>query len=212
MRKLLLLTLLVLTLPIASWANSTPVIFTNAGGKLTTNGSTITLNGATLTSFSGLGFNLTGNLGTVHFTTGALSSGSLGTTATLAAGGTFKVSSNGTGGLPTSPPALFVGAFSGPVSWVGTFNPAGNNGAGNWTYVLTGQVSGTFFNGVSASGMTVQFSFDVPNSFQFGVGHGARGDHGGTTVTSVPEPGSLALFGTGLFALAGFVRRKLSVL
>lgn len=31
MRKLLFLTLLVLTLPIASWANSTPVIFTNAG-------------------------------------------------------------------------------------------------------------------------------------------------------------------------------------
>jgi hypothetical protein len=143
----------------------------------------------------------------VKFTTAGLQSGNLGVAGTFGAGGTINIGSNGTGGLPNG--VLFTGTFSGPVAWVGSFNPAGNGGQGAWTYTLSGQVQGTFFNGQSANGGTVQISFDVPKGFQFGVGHPARGKSGITTVASVPEPGSLALLGTGLFALGGVMRRKL---
>jgi hypothetical protein len=198
--------LLALVLPIAAWANSN-IVFQNTGGNVTTNGSTITLTNSTLTSFTGLnGIPITGNLGTVNFTTGALLSGSLGTSAVLAAGGSFTITGNGTNGLPNG--VLFSGSFSGPVNWIGTYNPLGNGGKGNWTYVLTGTVMGTLNNGQAAGGGTVQLTFDVPGSKQFGKGHGARLNTGVTTVT-VPEPGTLGLLGTGLLGIAGLVRRKL---
>jgi PEP-CTERM motif len=210
MRRLCWLILLVLLIPIATWANSSTIVFGNAGGTLTTNGSTITLSNSTLTGFSGLGFNLTGTLGKVTFTTAGLQSGNIGVAGTFAPGGTIQMSSNGTGGLPNG--ALFNGTFSGPVTWVGSFNPTGNANKGAWTYTLSAQVQGTFFNGQSANGGTVQFSFDVPNGFKFGVGHPARGKTGITTVASVPEPSTLALLGIGLFALAITLRRKVKTI
>jgi hypothetical protein len=101
---------------------------------------------------------------------------------------------------------LFTGTFTGPVSWVGTFNQAGNKGLGAWTYVLKGTVSGMLSNGSPAQGATVQFTFDVPKGQPFSKG--VRLNQGLTTVT-VPEPGTLGLLGTGLLGLAGLVRRKI---
>jgi hypothetical protein len=169
---------------IATQVNSSGIVFGNAGGTLKTDGSNISLSNSTLTSFSGLGFNLTGTLGTVKFATGALNGGDLGVAGTFEAGGSLVINGNGTGGLPTG--LLFTGTFAGPVTWVGGFSAPANGSKGEWTYTLSGQVQGTFSNGQTANGGTVQFSFDISNGFQFAVGHPARGKTGRTTVTSAP--------------------------
>lgn len=203
MKRMLLLLLWALAIPAASFANSN-LVFGNAGGKITLQ-SNILVGNSFLTSVTGSGLNVTGSLGTVTYKTGALLSGNVGSTATFAAGGSFIVKSNGTGGLPSG--TIFSGSFSSPVSWVGTFNPAGNNGAGNWTYVLTGLVNGTL-SGIGSGQVvagTIQFTFDAPNSAPFSKS--VRLSYGNTTVTA-PENGTLGLLGTGLVGLAGLIRRK----
>ncbi len=208
MKKVFVLALLALALPVATWANSTQIVFQNTGGKMSTNGVTLSLSGSTLTSFTALGgTTYTGNLGTVSFKTGALVSGNLGVAGVFVAGGSFTIVGNGTNGIPTG--TLFSGTFSGPVNWVGTYNPKGHGGLGNWTYTLSGNVTGKLSNGTTAFGGTVQFTFDVPGSKQFAKGRTVNLNNGVTTVT-VPEPGTLGLFGTGLIGLAGLVRRRFS--
>lgn len=208
MRKAVLLVLLAVSLPLASWANSSNIVFNNTGGRVTSGGTkiapTLSLSNSTLTGFTGFnGVPITGNLGTVSFTTAGLINGSLANGGTFAAGGSFTITGNGSNGLPNG--TLFQGSFTGPVNWTATFHPHGNNNKGNWTYVLTGTVSGTLNNGAQAAGGTLQFTFDVPNSRKFSKGVNLNG---GVTTVTVPEPGTLGLLGTGLFALAGLVRRK----
>jgi hypothetical protein len=208
MRRILVLALLAMALPVASWANSTQIVFQNTGGKISSNGTTLSLSGSTLTSFTALGgTTYTGSLGSVTFTTGTFWSGNLGVAAVFNGGGSFSIAGNGSNGIPTG--VLFSGSFSGPVNWVGTFNPAGRGGLGNWTYTLTGTVQGELSNGTNAFGGTVQFTFDVPGSKEFAKGIAVNLNDGVTTVT-VPEPGTLSLFGTGLLGLASLIRRKLA--
>ena len=171
MKRAALLAMVALILPVALWANSSNIVFNNSGGRITAgaviiNGTptpTLTLSNSTLTGFTGLnGVPITGNLGTVSFTTAGLSAGFLGGGGTFGPGGSFTITGNGSYGLPNG--SLFQGTFTGLVSWTGTFNPLGNNGKGNWTYVLTARVAGTLNNGELATGGTTQFTFDVPNS------------------------------------------------
>jgi hypothetical protein len=207
MRRSALLLLLILSLPVAMWANSSNVVFQNSGGKIVVGaGNSLQLKNSTLTSFTGLnGLTSTGILGTVNFSTGTMmSGGSLANGGSFLSGGSFSISGNGANGMATG--VLFSGSFVGPVSWVGTYDPAGRHGLGNWTYVLSGTVSGTLSNGAHATGGTLQFTFDVPNGQQFSKN--VRLNQGVTTVT-VPEPSTLGLLGTGLLGLAGLVRRKL---
>jgi PEP-CTERM motif len=156
--------------------------FSNNGGTLAGSNAGLTLSGSTLiavTGYPGVGTTM-GDLGSVSFTTGALSSGTLQMGGTFASGGTFSIDGNGTGGLTTLA-----------------------NGTHNYT--LTGVVTG-MMGGTSVNGVTVQLTINTGKGFYNGTTLISGGDT--TVMSSVPEPSTLAMMGTGLLSLAGVLRRK----
>lgn len=197
MKRMLLLCLLALALPMAAFANNS-IDFTNAGGTLSGSSAGLTLSGSQLIAMGGGGGLITGNLGTLDFGTSALSSGNLQTGATFAAGGTFTITGNGTNGIHNG--VIFSGTFSGPVTW--TMIPLAN---GTHNYTLSGALTGMWYSGATVNGATVQLTINTGKAFFEGMTLISSGD----TNIVVPEPGSLTLLGTGLVGLAGVVRRKL---
>jgi hypothetical protein len=203
MKKLVLLAVLALALPTAVFAGSS-VDFSNNGGTLSGSNSGLALSGSTLFAVNGLNGNglITGDLGSVSFTTGALASGSIQMGGTFAAGGTFTITGNGNDGISNG--VLFSGTFSTPVSW--TLVTLAN---GTHNYTLTGTLTGTL-SGTSTQGVTVQLTINTGKGFFNGSTTISSGDTNITTgSTTTPEPGSLSLIGTGLVSLAGVIRRKL---
>jgi len=197
MKQILWLLLLSLALPMAAFASS--VDFTNSQGTLSGTDAGLSLSGSTLIAVNGLaGLGLvTGNLGTVEFSTAALSSGSLAMGGTFGAGGTFMVTSNGTGGLPAG--VIFNGSFTGPVSW--TLTTLAN---GTHNYMLSGALSGTWYTGATVFGATVQLTINTGKGFFAGATQISSGD---TNITTAPEPGSLTLLGT-LLGIGGILLKK----
>jgi len=200
-RKFFVVALVVLScmfLPSLASASSTD--FSNSGGTLAGTNAGLTLTGSMLiavTGFNGGGI-ITGDLGTVAFTTGALSSGDLQMGGTFASGGTFTISGNGTGGLPNG--VIFSGTFSGSVTW--TLATLAN---GTHNYTLTGVVTGTM-GGMNVNGVTVQLTINTGKGFYSGS---TLISGGNTTIeSSVPEPSTLVMFGTGGLSMLGMLRRK----
>ncbi len=204
MKRIVLMALLALALPMAAFANT--VDFGNLGGTLagSSSGLTLTMSGSVLNSVSGLGNGLCSTAvpcGSVAFTTGALASGNLSTGATFGPGGTFVITSNGQGGLPSG--VLFTGTFTGTTAWTTT----GTVGVDSSVYYnLSGAISGTWYNGKTVSGSTFQMTVNAGKDGFMGSVAVASGD---TNITTTPEPGTLGLLGTGLVGLAGIVRKKL---
>ncbi len=196
---------LVLVFPVVSFANSNN--FQNSGGRLSSNGTHLSLSGSTLSSVSMGGTNASGALGSVSFTTGNLISGSLASGGTFAAGGSFKITGSGSNGLPAG--VLFQGTFSGPVSWKAIWNPTSDH-RGDWTYELSGRISGTLANGQKLTANFVAYTFDVSHGAEFSSS--VRFKNGmATTTSAVPEPGTMALLGSGLLGLGLLGFRKRSV-
>jgi hypothetical protein len=190
---------LCLTLPQAALADKS-TDFSNIGGTLAGSNAGLSLTGSTLVAVATFpGTPTTGNLGTVSFSTGALTSGSLQMGGTFASGGNFTINGNGTNGVADG--VLFSGAFSGPATWILTTLANGTH-----NYTLTAVVTGTM-GSTAVQGVTVQLTVNTGKGFFNGATSIAGGDT--TVVSFVPEPSTLAMLTTGLLAIGGGIRRRL---
>lgn len=173
--------------------------FSRIAGVLSGSNAGMSLTGAILdasTVFSGTP--LTGNPGTMSFSTSALVSGSLQMGGTFSGGGSVTIDGNGTNGVADG--VLFFGAFSGPVTW--TLTTLAN---GTHNYTLTAVVTGTM-GSVPVQGVMVQLSVNTGRGFYNGSTSIAGGDT--TAVSFVPEPSTLTMLCTGLLAIGGGLRRR----
>jgi hypothetical protein len=189
MRRVILLILLCLALPLAVSASS--IDLSTDGGTISSATTGLSLSGDVITKYGAI---FGSNLGAVTFTTGAFATGNAANGGTLGAGGTFTITGNGAVmGVPSG--TIFTGTF---VS--GTWTHSTITGA----YTLTADVNGSAAgSGVSFTEITVSGTLSPGGTITVGSGDIVL------STTPVPEPGTLGLLGTGLVGLGGLLRRRI---
>ena len=196
MRRVLVLALLAMALPMAAWADGINLM--NQFGSISISAAGITSIHSQLRQFNNV--NTGHSLGSVSFSTGALLTGSIAAGGTFSdAGSTFLVVGKG----PDVPHkgTIFSGSFVGPITWT----LVSQNGQ-NVQYELSGTIQGTLWNGMFVTGTTTQLINSTRGQISLGIGHIRVGN----TNILTPEPSTLGLLGTGLVAIAGVLRRKLT--
>jgi PEP-CTERM motif len=204
---------LALVVPVVAHADG--ITYDNSGGttKLTSTGAPgatnptnqFSLTNSAISSIDGTG--VSGQGFSLTFNTSNSFTGSLETGGGWAAGGSFTINEKGVG-------VIFSGTFSGPPTW--TLDSTA--GCTSCQYQLNGALSGTYYangkgNGPGVAivtGTTAQIDLTTHNGGLY-TGANHLVDMSGTTglVTPVPEPGSLALMGTGLLGVAFTIKRKI---
>lgn len=200
MRRVVVLALLALALPMVAWAGEIDI--SNQFGSISISNAGISSVGSQLTGWD----KIKGVHGSVSFSTGALTAGSYLTGGTFSsAGSTFVVLGVGKWakaltGQTKNPVTLFSGSFTGPINWT-IFSTTKNS----TTYQLSGAIQGMLYTGRIVSGVTTQYLTATNGQWAAGKGHITMGSSG----LSAPEPETLGLLGTGLVGIAGLFRRKL---
>jgi hypothetical protein len=198
MKAALILIVLALALPLTAFADG--IVLTNQGGNIAISNAGISSIGSQLRSFNGIVAPQGHSIGSVRFSTGALTSGSLAAGGTFSStGSSFVVIGNGNYGQPKG--TIFSGSFVGPIIWTLTSAP----GVKNLTFTLSGTIQGMLYDGRKVTGTTVQNIYTTNGQLAQGIGHIKVG----STPLAVPEPGTLSMFGAGLVGLGGMFRRKL---
>jgi len=199
MKRIVLMALLALALPLAAFAGST-VDFTNSGGTLTGSNAGLSLTGSEVIKVEGLGTGALGNDATLSFSTGSYI-GTVGAVSTFNAGGSFTIIGNGINGVPSG--SIFVGSFTTPVTLTGEGSVSGGT-----QYVVFAHISGTWYTGQTAVGITNESWVGSFTTGEDGFMGSSTFGSGDTFLTPTPEPGTLGLLGTGLVGLAGAIRKK----
>lgn len=206
MRRVVVLAVLALLLPMLAWASGINIV--NRNGTILISNSGLQSIQSNLIQFNNKQAGSGHSLGRVDFATGALSSGTIWTGGTFSdVGSSFLVTGNGTHGVPNG--TIFSGAFVGPITWT-LVSETGKGCPGapcKYAFQLTGNLSGQLYTGNTVTGSTTQNI----NAYYGQWLHDGKGHINlGNTHFVTPEPGTLGLLGIGLVGTAGVVRRKLS--
>ena len=192
----LLVSSLALTIPATA---SNTVDFSNSGGERSVTNRGLSLSRSTLIGITGWngGSMITGGLGSVSFNASALMGGLFKKAGASTGRDAFASNGNGTNRVPNG--VLLSDRFSGPVTWTLT-----TLADGTLTYTLTGVVTG-MMGGTCVHAVSVQLTTNTGRGY-FSGSSLVSGEN--TSVSSVPEPSTIALFVTGSVML-GMIRREL---